>query len=152
MAADNAQFRRNFAAIMERAGEKKDKLAVMLAMEVLRRLIDGSPVGNASLWKNPASAPEGYVGGRFKANWQVEYGGPDLSNSLPPDSFGSGSMGRGKTKVQQWNVTGKLFITNSMPYCKRIEYDSWSQQAPAGVVRITVKNFKQLVKKLADRL
>lgn len=150
--SNNDEFRRNFAKLMQRAGEKKNLFVRMLAMETLKRLVDKSPVGNASLWANPAAAPPGYVGGRFKANWQVETGGPDFSNDAEPDANGSGSLGRGRAQIEKWNVVSDLFITNSMPYSKRIEYDHWSQQAPAGVVRITIKELKQMMKKLADRL
>ena len=36
-----------------------------------------------------------------------------------------------------------IFITNSLPYAYRLEYDGWSRQAPAGMVRVTVVEFAQ---------
>lgn len=51
-----------------------------------------------------------------------------------------------------WQITDgvklgdKLFITNNLPYAKRIE-DGYSAQAPAGMVKVTVNEFKSIVNK-----
>ena len=35
-------------------------------------IISNTVVGNPSRWKNPNSAPRGYVGGTLKSSWQIE--------------------------------------------------------------------------------
>lgn len=41
-----------------------------------------------------------------------------------------------------------FFLTNNQPYIRRLEY-GWSMQAPAGMVRITVAEFQNIVKRIA---
>ena len=53
-----------------------------------------------------------------------------------------------------WQITPKvrlgekLYITNNLPYAKRIE-DGYSQQAPAGMVKVTIAEFDSIVRKYA---
>jgi hypothetical protein len=42
--------------------------------EVFSNIIQMTPVGDPSQWKNPASAPEGYVGGNARGNWHCTIG------------------------------------------------------------------------------
>jgi hypothetical protein len=132
---------------MQNGEERLSRIGRALAMRGIDLLTERSPVGNPSLWKNPA--PAGYVGGRFKGNWQVEVGGINFDNSLPPDASGSGSIARGAAKIGAWDGIGRLYVTNSMPYSKRIEYEHWSQQAPAGLVRITARDLRAIVTSIA---
>lgn len=50
-----------------------------------------------------------------------------------------------------WQITPnakigqKLFITNNLPYAKRIE-DGYSKQAPAGMVKVTIAEFDSIVR------
>jgi hypothetical protein len=142
-------FRRAFAARLQQSEQRMNAAVRGIAMWALSALTQRSPVGNAQLWKH--SAPPGYVGGRFKANWQVEIGSINYDISQEPDASGGAAVQRGSPKISEWDPTSQvLYITNSMPYAKRIEFDHWSQQAPAGLVRITAIDvrsmFRQLVK------
>lgn len=151
--ARNDQFRRDFARIMQAAGDRAMLVAIWSAMELLKRLISKSPVGNPTIWKNPGAAPVGYVGGRLKNNWVVSMNSPDFTNSHAPDASGGMALARGVAKIRGWSNPGaRLFITNSVPYMKRVEYEHWSSQAPVGVVRTTVLEFKQIVRQMASQL
>jgi hypothetical protein len=46
------------------------------------------------------------------------------------------------TKIGSWRWGEIIYLTNSLPYARRLEY-GWSKQAPAGMVRITVANFER---------
>nr|WP_315467151.1 hypothetical protein [uncultured Undibacterium sp.] len=148
----NAEFKRNFAKVLEKAGAKAEMVVRAAGMELLKRVIEKSPVGDPSMWKNPESAPKGYVGGRFKANWNVAIGSVDHAIDAPPDESGASSIGRGSRVVMSFPLGAVVFITNSMPYSKRIEYDAWSKQATAGVVRITVLEYKEIIKQVAAQI
>lgn len=39
------------------------------------------------------------------------------------------------TKVNTLKLGDTFYFTNNLPYAKRIEFDSWSAKAPAGMVR-----------------
>lgn len=148
----NAEFKRNFAKVLEKAGAKAEMVVRAAGMELLKRVIEKSPVGDPTMWKNPESAPEGYVGGRFKANWNVAIGSINHDISAPPDKSGSSSIGRGTGVVMSFPMGAVVFITNSMPYSRRIEYDAWSKQASAGVVRITVMEYREIIKQVAAQI
>ena len=55
-----------------------------------------------------------------------------------------------------WQITEnvqlgqKLYITNNLPYAERIE-DGYSQQAPAGMVKVTINEFDSIVNSAANK-
>lgn len=179
---------------------KQDAVTVVrrTAFDLLRSVVDGSPVGNPDVWKanrgqaigrdkhnvfvdainaeilaNPKSFTrsgrlkvklertksaaalrkaypnkigKGYVGGRFRANWQVGLGAVNVDTSAQPDKSGGTALARGKAVIDGWTPgAGTIFLCNSLPYAHRLEY-GYSKQAPSGVVRITVQNFNIYVR------
>ena len=108
-----------------------------VALEVFRRVILKSPVGNPSLWANPDSAPPGYVGGRFRANWQIN---SSLNSSVvdQPDPNGGSTIAAGVSNIARVTQPyGTIWVFNNVPYAQRIE-QGWSGQAPGGVVGVTL--------------
>ena len=101
-----------------------------IALEIFRRIILRSPVGNPSLWANPASAPPGYVGGRFRANWQIDV-------SLNDNAIENTDAPAVPFDVRGAQPFGTIWIFNNVPYAERLE-NGWSSQAPAGVVAVTL--------------
>jgi hypothetical protein len=148
----NEEFKRNFAKVLERAGAKAEMVVRMGAMEILKRVIEKSPVGDPSQWKDPESAPPGYVGGRFKSNWQVQAGAINFDTSFPADKTGGSAMQRGQGIIYKFPMGATLYVTNSLPYSRKLEYDAWSKQATAGMVRITVVEYKQIIKQVATAI
>lgn len=146
----NAEFKRNFAKVLERAGAKSEAVVRAAAMELLKRVVERSPVGDSSMWKGPA--PKGYVGGRFKANWQVAVGSINYGTGAAPDTSGASAMTRGAGTINGFPMGAQVFLTNSLPYARRIEYNAWSHQASAGVVRLTVLEYQQIIKKVAEQI
>lgn len=77
--------------------------------------------------------------GRFRANWNVSYGGADYSTTLSTDK------GRGLQEAQKaltLDVGGVVYLSNGLPYARRLEH-GWSKQAPIGMVRLSVLEFKR---------
>ena len=89
--------------------------------------------------------PAGYVGGRLRANWNLSIGSIDLDVSHPPDKTGAGTISRGSTTANTADATKPVYIMNSLPYIREIEYGAHSSQAPAGMVRITAAEFVSYV-------
>ncbi len=135
----NSGFRKRFAEHLKRVGDKAELVVRMTALDLLSGMVKMSPVGDPTTWKGPA--PEGYSGGQFKGNWQVGIGNINSVRTSPKDKDGSGAIGRGKTIIDTFKAGQKIYITNSMPYAKRLEYEGWSQQAPKGMVRVTIRRF-----------
>ena len=101
-----------------------------IALEAFKSVIFKSPVDT----------------GRFKANWNVSFGSPNYTISGRED----------KTPITDWDATtkglvygiydmpigGVMYISNGLPYARRLE-DGYSRtQAPQGMVRRTVAEIK----------
>lgn len=115
----------------------KDKIdavtreAVVLAAQ---GVVMKSPVGNPDLWKGPA--PEGYVGGRFRANWMLGVGAMDATTTEHVDRSGGTTLRRIINGMANQGAGKVYWITNSLPYAIPLEYGH-STQAPQGMVRVT---------------
>lgn len=106
--------------------------------------------------------------GRFRANWNVSQGAPDVTVTNSTDK------GRAKSevdKVQALPVGGVTYLSNSLPYAAVLEYGQYpnppkygskkrgedgiavhvrggySMQAPQGMVRISALEFNDYVQR-----
>ena len=127
---------------------RADLAVGQIVANVAAQLDFHSPVGDATYWKSPP--PKGYVGGRFRANWQLGIGSVDGTTTTATDRSAK-NEGRGGTTTSgiiaqiPQDAAGKVFwLSNSLPYAQRIEH-GWSRQAPAGVVGRTAVKFQQIV-------
>lgn len=93
-------------------------------------------------------AGKGYTGGRFKNNWQVGVGVLNDDTSREPSAQGGGALGAFDAAIRTWKPGQTIWMTNSMPYAKKLEYGH-SKQAPGGMVRLAVQNYAQAVAKAA---
>lgn len=95
-----------------------------LSLEVLARVSERSPVDT----------------GRFRMNWQVGVG-ERPQGELPLESGGQA----GGDVVRQLNDLERevrpIFVVNNLPYSERLE-DGYSQQAPEGIVAVTVSEMR----------
>lgn len=94
----------------------------------------------------PLKAGRGYVGGRFRANWNLEFGRANrttLAENIV-DPSGQNAIASGIDHLTANYVRGQaIYITNSLPYGPRLEF-GWSRQAPQGFVRVTVAEFSTI--------
>jgi hypothetical protein len=95
-------------------------------------------------------AGRGYVGGRFRGNWNVSIGMPDTITTEAVDPRGSQTISRGSAVLAGYAPGSTIYISNSLPYAYRIEFESWSKQAPAGVVRVTVAEYAAVVRQAVE--
>lgn len=126
-----------------------DQIARKVVLDIGTRLVEKSPVGDPSTWQDPP--PAGYVGGRFRANWQHAFD-QIKSGDLPDiDATGALSIGRISTGVQTAPSAGLHYLFNNLPYAQRLE-DGWSKQAPQGIVGTTILEFEGIVARVATGL
>lgn len=85
--------------------------------------------------------------GRFRANWMVGIGTMSRTTVTTEDKTGAASVARVEPAMATWTPGAAIFLTNSLPYAKRLEYDAWSKQAPGGMVRLTVQDWREYVRK-----
>lgn len=85
--------------------------------------------------------------GRLRANWKYSEGQPDLQAT--PDLYDpSGAATAKKATDGVLASTGDkaVFLSNSLPYAARIEFDGWSKvKAPQGMMRKNVVRFNTLI-------
>lgn len=126
----------------EKAKGNADQVLRATVLGLTNNIVFRSPVGNPDLWKSPP--PPGYVGGRFRANWQVTIGEP-ARDSLPViDPTGSVSILSASTTMQGAQCGPPVYIVNNLPYAIELEYGH-STQSPEGMVRLASAEFQQIV-------
>lgn len=139
-------FTLEIAAFIEKAKSNIDQVIQKTAIDMLSQIIDRSPVGNPELWASNQKGPEGYVGGRFRANWQVTFNAPAANEINAIDPSGGATLQAGTALLMAFNSSARsIFIMNNVPYAHSIEYGHSGKQAPAGVVRITVAEFQTYI-------
>jgi hypothetical protein len=121
--------------VVARASGHIDNRIRSATSEVFSNIIFMTPVGNPILWKNPALAPDGYVGGRARGNWQATIGSPFVGED------DSGNIMKAQSVIPR-RAGSVVYLTNNVPYIGSLEYDAHSSQAPAGMVRISVALFE----------
>jgi len=83
--------------------------------------------------------------GRFRANFNVSYGTPNLRTTEATDK----SLGTARRTVQLVSTlptSGVIFLSNGLPYAGRLENGS-SKQSPYGMVKVAVAQFDSAVRK-----
>lgn len=112
--------------LAEKTGLKLDTVARKVTLDLFTSVVQKSPVDT----------------GRFKANWNV--------GTTPNLSFtASTNASRGLSEAQKAigiASGGVVYLSNGLPYARRLEY-GWSGQAPAGMVRLSVREFRQFVER-----
>lgn len=88
-------------------------------------------------------AGQGYVGGRFRSNWQLTTGVPAAGEIEDIESAGE-TLDRLLLAAGDLSAGEVAFIVNNLPYAIPLEYGH-SSQAPGGMVRITVADFQRIV-------
>ena len=95
--------------------------------------------------------------GRFKGNWQCGVGGINAAGSDRKDTTPLGkydNLGASlatEVALKGWKPGQTINLTNSLPYAIRLEY-GWSKQSPGGMVRLTVNEYADYLKKVVAEL
>lgn len=97
-----------------------------------------------NFYVNGLVAGQGYVGGRFRGNWQFSIDSPATEELDHIDPSGSETIAALLSQVQALTVGQTAYVVNNLPYAIPLEYGH-STQAPAGMVRVTLANFQRIV-------
>ncbi len=124
----------------ETVPDQHKKVVRRVVAEIANRAVMMSPVGDPDNWESPA--PAGYVGGRFRGNWQYGFGSAPTAFNDSIDPVGSSTISKIQSSIA--NANGLHWIANNLPYAQRIE-DGWSTtQAPQGIVGLIELEFPQI--------
>lgn len=126
-------FLSDVSGFVERAASALNKTATEVEIEVMTLVIMRSPVDT----------------GRFRGNWQTSVGSA-LTGEL--ERLGAQPSIEDMRQVVTALRGGRVsFLSNNLPYGHRLEFDGWSDQAPAGMVRRTVSEYQKIVDAAAAR-
>lgn len=128
------------AAFADSTIERMDQIHRGVVAMVAYKVIYRTPFGDPSYWK--FAPPKDYVPGTARGNWQTE---SDALPPLTPIPLRSAEDAYAEAMANAGEAGSVTYIVNSVPYIMRLEYEGWSPQAPAGMVRLTVAEFQQLV-------
>lgn len=96
---------------------------------------------------------KGYVGGRFRGNWQVTFGTKALGLLPDIDPQGDSTIANANGVLLTFTSdVGTIWAVNNLPYGPRLEFEGWSSQAPSGMVRVSVNEFQQYVNRVVGEL
>lgn len=109
---------------LKKIREKQNKVVADVARQLFNALIQATPVGNPSLWKNPKSAPAGYSGGDLRKAWTLNKEGDTWVLNNPLDYA--------EIRLSPYADNGQI----------------GSKQMPAGIAPIIQKYQKILEKRL----
>ena len=126
---------------------KSDKVVRKIVLDIGRRVVERSPVGDATYWKSPP--PPGYVGGRFRGNWQHGIG--DIPRSVF-DTVDDVSGERISASVNNGEAFSVHYIVNNLPYSISLENGHSRQAPPGGIVGLTVVEFGGIVREAAQEV
>ena len=144
-------FTLHLKKITERAGAQADNAVKRIAIDLFSSVTLKSPVDK----------------GRFRGNWQLGIGAIDGNIDSPESKDGSLAIARAANELNGFKSGKTIYISNSLPYARTLEYgeygtgagatekttrDGYSVQAPYGMVRITIVEFKRKLGKALNRL
>ena len=127
-AINNRAFNRSLKRYIKNADKKGTKAIRGVGLQALKMVMTKSPEDE----------------GTFRGNWNVgintkatsidsRYTNETNKGASDPIKFAEGSGRIGSIKG------GEIInISNALPYAMRLEFDGWSDQAPAGMVRLTL--------------
>lgn len=129
-------FTMHIKKFCELAGRNSRLVRDKVALDMFKSLIQKTPV----------------LTGRAKGNWILTSGSIDPSYDKDKfDKDGGRTFAEGQRSALRASPSESIFLTNSIPYIVRLEY-GWSPKAPYGMVRPTLKTFRQAVKRVADEM
>lgn len=102
--------------------KKQDQFVRKICLDLTSQVVLGTPVDT----------------GRARANWQASINTPITSSTTATDKGGGKTVTEAQAAIKQ--ATGNVFyLTNNLPYIRRLEFEGWSKQARHGWVRAAVR-------------
>jgi hypothetical protein len=136
--ADLRQFAQSMNNLGNRIERRGPEVQRLVALEILRQVIFGTPVGNKEIWLEPGKARVGYVGGRARANWFVGIGIAPAGTTEAIDAGGGQALQAGADLIRTSTPGLDIHLTNNLPYIVPLN-QGHSHQAPAGFIERAIQ-------------
>ncbi len=129
----NKKFEKQIKKYLKKTRATGTKEIRRLSLFALGQLIKKSPVDE----------------GVFRGNWNVGLNKTNIS--VDGDRRFREAIAEGNSVIGSIKSGDSIDLSNALPYAMRIEY-GWSDQAPAGVVRVTQYELLGWLKKQNDKV
>jgi hypothetical protein len=129
--------------------DNSHKVVRKTLFDIGKSLVERSPVGDPSTWKN--DPPPGYSGGHFRANWQLGMGSIPSGILDLKDKNGTATIKAIQGSIPKEAAGFAYFIANNLPYAQALE-DGHSGQAPFGMVALTQVEFQNIINSAVKEL
>ncbi len=128
-------FALDVSKFVEKAKKNPEKVMRQVSIKLFSAIIKTTPVKY----------------GRARMNWMASGGTPASGVTDATDKSGNIAIGNATSFVLKAADWHEFTLTNNLPYAQPLEY-GWSQQAPAGMVRVNVSRFQQLINEEANKV
>ena len=126
-------FSSQIKAFAKKVQDKTDATLRVAALDLTSRIINRTPV----------------LTGRAKANWQVTVNEVPTSSLVETDKDGSATMAKAAAILGKAQYIQTVYVANNVNYIVGLEYGK-SQKSPAGMVRVTVAEWSEIVAHAAE--
>jgi hypothetical protein len=124
-------FEDQLRAFQVKTERKLDEVPRKVVFRMFKNIIDKTPVDK----------------GGARANWQTSTGSPATGTIDTTDRTGAATLAKARAVLASANAGDTIYMANNLPYIRRLE-EGYSQQAPAGMVALTVQEFAAIVKQI----
>ncbi len=152
---------------VEKCGKNADQVVDRVVKDVMESIMEMSPVGNPSIWEgwnkggvssnqdhwlvNAGFVGEGYVGGHFRANWQLGIGSLPTGMIEGIDKEGKITLSKAYAIIPPHAAGLVYYFGNNLPYAIPLE-EGHSKTAPNGMVGLTALRFNDFINKAVAEL
>lgn len=130
-----SQFANQVRRWSEKTKGKMDQAVRKITLDVFSNVIRMSPVDT----------------GRFKGNWQPAVGTMPGGVIEATDPSGNVVIAKVQGVTSDVEAGDVIYMVNNLPYAQRLE-DGWSNQAPSGMVALTVQRFRPIAERVFAQL
>lgn len=117
-----------------------------MAMEAAERTVKDAliVIGSSVITLSPVDT------GAFKGGWRFGVGSAPDGIPETPDPSGQQTIQRLVAQINAMDMGQMAYIVNNLKYAIPLEYGH-SNQAPSGIVRVTLARFQQIVNEAAKK-
>lgn len=133
----NNKFRGDINRFIAKSNAAMDLYAKKVVIDLQARVIEKTPVDK----------------GQLHWNWFIGNNAINLHTESHEGDGKGAAASRNAQVVEGIKINGQIiYITNSLPYAYRIEYEGWSNKAPAGMVGVTIAEMNSVLNKSASEV
>ena len=122
-------FGRDIARYRPKATGQAEEVFRRSALELFSSIVIGTPVDK----------------GVLRNNWWLDIGRPSGKTTRASDRSGQAAINGARSNIASAKGYAVVFFSNNLPYAERIEFDGHSGKAPAGMVRINARRWREIV-------